>query len=124
MDETKSISTATDVVTLPSLPRERRASVPSRDDKFILEHLNDPNFDLRARSRASDAESYGAKPHDSKYGASDVDTSSQERSLSRAESRDSTAIGFEEYVPTRAPEPPFSYSFQRVPLSRSQSRRS
>jgi hypothetical protein len=108
MDETKSFSTATDIVTLPNLPQQRHsAEVPRDDDEFFMEHLNDPNFDLRHPSHAGSIESLSHKKHFS-GAVSDLDTEShfgsEGRSASRAESRDSTAIDFDECVPTYSRE--------------------
>jgi len=61
-----------------------------------MEHLNDPNFDLRSRPPSFSSID---KPGEKKSYHPDTDAESQlsERySTSRAESRDSTAIDFDE----------------------------
>jgi hypothetical protein len=75
------------------------ADVPEDVDELLMDHLNDPYLDLqhmRKRQNVSDAEIAGKV----KDYASDFDSQyeSDRYSTSRAESRNSTSIEFDEYV--------------------------
>jgi hypothetical protein len=95
MDETKPHPCEKKAI-LPSSTHERRghvSNVPSeaRDIDFLMEHLNDPNYDLERNK----------KVHPS-YFASDIDTGPHTGSdghlTLRAEPKNSTAIDFDEYA--------------------------
>jgi hypothetical protein len=101
MEETKSISSATDVAAMPNSMHHRgRPDVPE-DVDFLLEHLNDPNLDLKAVRSTYEIGSKKPLPHYT-GAASDIDTEShigsEGRSTSRAESRYEAIIDFEKYV--------------------------
>lgn len=103
MEEIKPYASSTQV-SLPTYTRRRHVpDVPEEvDDDYLMEHLNDPNLDLtRQPSHHSKAESVelGTKKG---YPPSDIDAESHydsdRYSTSRAESRNSTAIEFDECV--------------------------
>ena len=99
MDETKPYPS--EKVMLPSFTHERRASrghvsnvlsePEARDVDFLMEHLNDPNYDLERNK----------KVHPS-YLASDIGTGSHTGSdghlTLKAEPKNSTEIDFDEYA--------------------------
>lgn len=108
MEETKSFSSSTDVAaTVPQFLRPRHVPDVPEDVDFLMEHLNDPNYDLRAPSTRSsidtDSFEFGEKKRHprtsgdykhSEYAESQADTdrySQAERSNSR-----SSAIEFDE----------------------------
>ena len=96
MEETKSVSSGAKVPVEPNTLHYRgRPDVPE-DVDFALEHLNDPNLDLRAFSRRS-LDGHRDKKAASHYSgaASDVDTESHFDSTSRAESRYDAGFDFE-----------------------------
>ena len=105
MDEIKSYPKRHEQVTLPSFRRKNRVPDVPEDVGLFMEHLNDPNYDLRkplpslnARTpRSSEVEN--KKAHRS-YSPSDSDTESyigsDRYSTSRGESRNSTPIDFDE----------------------------
>jgi hypothetical protein len=104
MDDTKSFSTANDVVTLPHLDHDnpRPSNDTANDVDYLMEHLNDPNFDLRTRPPTLRSNNDKKHPY-SHYSASDIDAEShygsEGRSPSRAESRSSAAIDFDDESP-------------------------
>ena len=69
------------------------------DVDFLLDHLNDPNLDLK---HAYAIRSFKEKPSKSLYDRSEIDAESRYESdrysTSRADSRNSAAIDFEELV--------------------------
>jgi len=72
------------------------ADVPNDVDELMMDHLSDPYYDLNAfhkRAARSDPELAAEKisDYDSQY-------ESDRYSTSRAESRNSTSIDFDEYV--------------------------
>jgi len=94
MDETK--PHPSEKVIPPSFTHERGGHVPNvlsetRDIDFLVEHLNDPNYDLERNK----------KVHPSFF-ASDIDTESHAGSGGHltlgAEPKNSTAIDFDEYA--------------------------
>jgi hypothetical protein len=119
MDDTKSFSTTADVVTLPHLEHDNpppTSNDSTNDVNYLMEHLNDPNFDLRARPPTLRSTGPVDKKHPySHYSASETDAeshyASEERSHSRAESRSSAAIDFDEYVSLLSPSLPFLIPF-------------
>jgi hypothetical protein len=82
---------------LPQYVRRRNVPDVPEDVDYVMEHLNDPNIDLKKpMGKPVSSESYRA---DKTYAHSDVDAESSDRhsAPSRA-SRDSTAIEFDEYA--------------------------
>jgi len=81
----------------PSAPRHM-PDVPE-DIDFLLDHLNDPNLDLK---QVYAVRPFKEKPSKSLYDRSEIDTESRYESdrysPSRADSRASAAIDFEESV--------------------------
>ena len=92
----KVFSSSTDQVMTPSTLRERNIPDVPEDVDFIMEHLNDPNYDLN--SRPPSFTSVVKKKYQSD-GEAESQFDSDRYSTSRAESRNSTAIDFDEYVP-------------------------
>jgi hypothetical protein len=81
-------STDSEQVDLPSTLRHRHVSGVTDDVDFIMEHLNDPNFDLKSRPQpTSDKEKY---PHGG------VAESQLESDKHSAGPRDSTTFEFDE----------------------------
>lgn len=99
MEDTAYASSTEQVAPSPYLRTRAVPDVPE-DVDFIMEHLNDPNYDLKkVLSSSSDMELAEKKM---KYAHSDYDTDSHfdsDRSTSRAESRNSTAIEFDDESP-------------------------
>jgi len=98
MDEANAYQTSTEQVQMSNLRARHVPDVPE-DIDFFMEHLNDPNYDLKARPpsfRSVDEKKSTKKA----YAGSEVDAESQydsdRYSTSRAESRNSTAIDFDE----------------------------
>jgi hypothetical protein len=89
----KPFTSSTEQVNLPSTLRERRAPDVPEDVDFIMEHLNDPNFDLKSRPPSFTSVD-GKKYHTD--GDAESQPDSDKYSTSRAESRHSTAIDFDE----------------------------
>ena len=79
--------------------RTRHVPDVPEDIDFLMEHLNDPNYDLNQRP-PSFLSVMDGKSKKMPYDASEVDTESQfdsdRYSTSRAESRNSSAIDFDE----------------------------
>lgn len=111
MEDTKPYTSSTDTVALPSFLRPRHVPDVPEDVDFIMEHLNDPNFDLKQLPPAqhppipatSDSFELEHKKTDAfVYSHSDIDTESRiesdRYSRSGAASRNSTAIEFDECV--------------------------
>lgn len=93
----KARSSSVEQVNLATLRSRAVPDVPE-DVDFIMEHLNDPNFDLRSRPPSFTSVD---KPGNQKPYPQDTDAESQlsdRYSTSRAESRNSTAIDFDEYA--------------------------
>lgn len=100
MDHYDAYTTAAEPVSLPTYRPRQMADVPE-DVDFLMEHLNDPNYDLKKpHSLRSDVELHPKTK--TYYENSDVDAESHYESdrysTSRAESRNSTAIDFDECV--------------------------
>lgn len=101
MEEAKPYITSTEQLAYQS-PHLRARAIPDvpEDIDFAIEHLNDPNLDikgLRPSVKAWELESKKLPP----YASSDGDTDSHfdRYSTSRAESRNSSAVeDFDEYV--------------------------
>jgi hypothetical protein len=91
MDQTKFSSSRNEKFTQPSFIRLRRVPDVPEDIDFLVEHLNDPNYDLERNK----------KVHPSFF-ASDIDTESHAGSGGHltlgAEPKNSTAIDFDEYA--------------------------
>lgn len=102
---------------LPTLRSRHVPDVP-QDVDFLMEHLNDPNLDLTTRPP-----SFASVEKKRKSYQPDVDAESQpdsdRYSTSRAESRMSTAIDFDECVVNWFSCECSNVSHQRVSLSRS-----
>jgi hypothetical protein len=81
--------TAVQVISLPQFARPRHVPDVPEDVDFLLDHLNDPNYDLRNRSKSGvistdtldkkDALSHEGK-HDFSMKSTDFDTESQAES--------------------------------------------
>jgi hypothetical protein len=101
MEEAKGYSSS---IEQPS-PTLRPRNVPDvpEDVDFLMEHLNDPNFDLK-KSRPPSARSVPYELKEKKFHRTsseigDAESHISDRySTSRAESRNSTNIDFDEYV--------------------------
>jgi hypothetical protein len=99
------------VVTLPQLLRPRHVPDVPQDVDFLLDHLNDPNYDLRNRSKSAIASSdtfdkkgdgFSGKPDFSTTKSMDFDTESQAESTRfSTTSRMSDFTDFDEYVDPR-----------------------
>lgn len=100
------------VVSLPQLLRPRHVPDVPQDVDMLMEHLNDPNYDLRSRSKSAIASSdtlesrkrgalsddFSGK-HDFETKSMDLDTESQAESTRfSASSRMSDFTDFDEYV--------------------------
>ena len=105
MEETKSHPSPNERVILPSFIRQRHVPDVPEDVDFLMEHLNDPNYDLKKPVPSHDARSSDSLELENKkvhlsYSPSDIDAESHmgsdRYSTSRAESRNSTAIDFDE----------------------------
>jgi len=69
------------------------------DTDFVMEHLNDPNIDLKRPFRDSiESLELADKKSQKFYASSEIDSESDRYSTDRAESRNSTAVDFDEYV--------------------------
>jgi hypothetical protein len=91
-------SSAEDVGTLPQYVR-RRNVVPDvpEDVDYYMEHLNDPNLDLK-KPLAEPISSDDHKKPSYAHSDTDVEYSDRASAPSRAGSRDSSAFEFDEYV--------------------------
>ncbi|KAL0950706.1 hypothetical protein HGRIS_007482 [Hohenbuehelia grisea] len=106
MEESKPYTSATaDPITLPTFRPRQVPDVPE-DVDFLMEHLGDPNFDLTKRPQSIAAYSSNSVELDQKkeYPHSEIDAESQmgtysDRYTERAESRNSTAIDFDDESP-------------------------
>jgi len=82
--------------------RARHVPDVPEDVDFVMEHLNDPNYDLKTRPPSFTSVDEDKKSKKA-YAQSDVDAESQfdsdRYSTSRAESRNSTAIDFDDESP-------------------------
>jgi hypothetical protein len=97
MEEFRAYTTSSDQVRTPDAARARQLPDVPEDIDHIMEHLNDPNYDLRrppSPSVHSHAHSYDLKEKPYLDGESQYD--SDRYSTERAESRNSTAIDFDE----------------------------
>jgi hypothetical protein len=91
--DAKVFTSSSERVNIPSTLRERNVPDVPEDIDFIMEHLNDPNFDLK--SRPPSFTSVVEKKYRSD-GEAESQIESDRYSTSRAESRNSTAIDFDE----------------------------
>lgn len=82
----------------PDTFRARQLPDVPEDVDFLMEHLNDPNFDLKKPRRSVHSPTYDFK--EKKYSSSEIDGDSQfdydRYSTERPESRNSTEIDFDE----------------------------
>lgn len=103
MEEAKPYNSSMEAVAVPTFLRPRRVPDVPEDVDFLMDHLNDPNYDLKKRMPSpisSDSIEMSHKKIRMSYDPSEVDTESHfdsdRYSTSRAESRNSTAIEFDE----------------------------
>jgi len=89
----KPFSSSSEHVHIPSTLRVRNVPDVPEDVDFIMEHLNDPNFDLK--SRPPSFTSVDGRKYKSD-GEAESQLGSDRYSTSRPESRNSTAIDFDE----------------------------
>lgn len=101
MEDTKAYTSSSEEISIsvPTLRPRRVPDVPE-DVDYLMDHLNDPNYDLKQPPPSvKDMEMDQKKVHMS-YSPSEVDgeshIESDRYSTSRAESRNSTAIDFDE----------------------------
>ncbi|KAF8641045.1 hypothetical protein AX17_000689 [Amanita inopinata Kibby_2008] len=101
MDDTRFHNTAMEPVSSQSFFRQRHVPDVPEDVDFLMEHLNDPNFDLKKPVAPSINTQSTEIPKKKLYESSDLDTESQfdRYSTSRAESRSSAAIEFDDESP-------------------------
>jgi hypothetical protein len=96
--------TSADALPQPSLRQRYALNVPrdADDVDFLMEHLNDPNYDLKNSRPSLHYDEYNLSAGKKEYASSDIDNESQfgsdRYSTSRADSRNSTAIEFDECV--------------------------
>lgn len=85
-----------------AIPTFRPRQVPDvpEDVEFIMEHLNDPNFDLKKSRSAYSLESSEGKEFKGYDDTEDMESryESERYSSSRPESRSSSAVEFDECV--------------------------
>ncbi|KAF8168231.1 OPT oligopeptide transporter [Crassisporium funariophilum] len=103
LEEPRPYTSSTEQIDLSSLRARHVPDVPE-DIDFLMEHLNDPNYDLnKSRPPSFASVEKGTKKAKSAYDHSEVDTESHfesdRYSTSRAESRNSTAIDFDDESP-------------------------
>ncbi|KAG7098938.1 hypothetical protein E1B28_000828 [Marasmius oreades] len=95
--------TTTSVTTFPShLPRLRRIPDVPEDIDYVMDHLNDPNLDLKKPLLSTESlELESKKAGQLQYAPSDLDTESNIDTVSytRAESRNSAAVDFDDESP-------------------------
>jgi hypothetical protein len=93
-----------DALPQPSFRQRYASKVPrdADDVEFLMEHLNDPNYDLKNSQPSLHYDEYNLSAGKKEYPSSDIDNESQfesdRYSTSRADSRNSTAIEFDECV--------------------------
>ena len=97
MEQARAYTSSTEQIDLPNMRNRSVPDVPE-DVDFMMEHLNDPNYDLRkTRPPSFESVENGEKGEKKLYdtdGESHYD--SDRYSTSRAESRNSTAVDFDE----------------------------
>lgn len=108
MEDTKAFTSSSEEVFSMPTPTLRARRVPDVpvdvDGDFIKKHLNDPYIDLVRPYKATESmELSDKKAQQMHYSPSELDAesnydTSDRFSTSRAESRNSTAIEFDEYV--------------------------
>lgn len=101
MEDPKFYSSSTDNVSAAPSPYLRARAVPDvpEDVDFLMEHLNDPNYDLKKaveKHNSSNMELGEKKIHMGYDIDGESHLESDHYSTSRAESRNSTAIEFDE----------------------------
>ncbi|PFH50769.1 hypothetical protein AMATHDRAFT_3624 [Amanita thiersii Skay4041] len=104
MDDMRPYSTSTEPLSANSFFRTRQIPDVPEDVDFMMEHLNDPNFDLKRPMLPTVNSGSGSfEMHEKKlfYEHSEADTESQfdRYSTSRTESRNSAAIEFDDESP-------------------------
>ncbi|RDB28960.1 Glutathione transporter 1 [Hypsizygus marmoreus] len=101
MEESKTYTTATEHVSIPTYRPRQMPDVPE-DVDFLMEHLNDPNYDLKKPHHVRSEGELGPKATKTSYEHSEDAESHYESdrySTSRAESRNSTSIEFDDESP-------------------------
>ncbi|PPQ71007.1 hypothetical protein CVT26_014269 [Gymnopilus dilepis] len=100
MEQARAYTSSTEQIDLPNMRNRSVPDVPE-DVDFMMEHLNDPNYDLRkTRPPSFESVENGEKGEKKLYdtdGESHYD--SDRYSTSRAESRNSTAVDFDDESP-------------------------
>ena len=100
--ETKSHSTAINVAVLPALCHRGVPDVPE-DVDFLMEHLNDPNFDYEAERRS---------PTDSGTNAYELERGKVMNDYSIAASEfDAQSRGSRRYTTSRTETPPSAFEY-------------
>jgi hypothetical protein len=99
MDDYKPYTSSTDQLPLP-LHALRRRAVPDvpEDVDFLMDHLNDPNFDLKKPllDSAETVKLDTLPKRKSRYADTDVESNASHPSRTSAPSRTSTAVEFNE----------------------------
>lgn len=109
MEEAKSLGSSTNVApTLPQFVRPRHVPDVPQDVDFLMDHLNDPNFDLRSPRRTSAATEYeydhkkhpttASTDHSGKGSDFDAESRADTDRYSHADGSRSSAIDFDECV--------------------------
>ncbi|KAL0578485.1 hypothetical protein V5O48_003534, partial [Marasmius crinis-equi] len=108
MEDDKAFTTSSEHVNVPTFPshmlRPRRVPDVPEDIDYVMDHLNDPNLDLKKPLLSTESwELEEKKANQLHYSPSEVDTESHIDSVSerytRAESRNSTAVDFDDESP-------------------------
>lgn len=99
MEDLKAHSLSNEMINIGNLPVHRPLHEPDvpQDIDYVQQHLNDPYLDLRAYRPPSER-SFTMRKKRNSYEQSEVESQFDRYSTSRAESRNSTAIEFDEYV--------------------------
>ncbi|KAF9458343.1 glutathione transporter [Collybia nuda] len=102
MEESRAYASGAEQVPAPIYRPRQLADVPE-DVDFLMEHLNDPNYDLKQGPPSIVSQDFQKKKLHMAYEQSEVDAESNYESdrysTSRAESRNSTAIDFDDESP-------------------------
>ena len=104
MEGPKAYSTSSDRVQSSGVFRARHLPDVPEDDDFVMEHLNDPNYDLRKRPSTTYSDSHApsdtisADIKSKKYDHSDADAESQYGSDRDSTERPESAFDFDKYV--------------------------
>ena len=111
MDMETNFDNQAHVVALPQYTRPRHVPDVPQDVDFLMEHLNDPNYDLRNRSKSTVVSSYSLDvkrredlsddftgKHDFSTKSTDLDSESQAESTRYSTTSMSDFTDFDEYV--------------------------